>query len=68
MPFCVLARFRDRLTKFVGLNPSNTGTTFDNYPVSAGSTYSYYVTVRLTTGGTMNSNTVAVSIPTNVCR
>jgi hypothetical protein len=49
------------------LYPSNTGTTFNNYPVSAGSTYSYYVVVRLITGSTINSNTVAVSVPTNIC-
>ena len=49
------------------LYPSNTGTTFDNYPVTAGSNYSYYVIVRLTTGNSITSNTVTVSVPANVC-
>jgi hypothetical protein len=48
-------------------SPSNTGSTFDNYPVTAGTTYSYYVVVHLTSGSTATSNTVSVSVPGNTC-
>ena len=47
--------------------PSNTGTSFDNYPVTAGNSYSYYVVVRLSGGGTVTSNTTSVSVPGSVC-
>jgi hypothetical protein len=49
------------------LYPSNTGTTFLNYPVTAGSTYNYFVVVHLTNGGTVNSNTVSIFVPVKVC-
>jgi pimeloyl-ACP methyl ester carboxylesterase len=44
-----------------------TGTSFDNYGsnVSAGGTYSYYVLAHLNSGGTLNSNTVTATAPTN---
>ena len=45
------------------LYPSNTGTTFNNYPVTAGGSYSYYVVVHLTTGATVTSNTTSIAAP-----
>src|SRR5208283_5866069 len=46
------------------LYTSNTGTTFDNYPLTAGSTYSYYVVVHLSDGTTATSNTASVTATT----
>src|ERR1019366_3323428 len=43
------------------LYASNSGATFDNYPLTVGSTYSFYVIVNLTGGGTATSNTVSVT-------
>ena len=50
------------------LYPAGTGingTSFDNYGsnVSAGGTYSYYVLAHLSSGGTLNSNTVNATAP-----
>jgi hypothetical protein len=48
--------------------PSNTGTTFSNSSLTAGNTYTYYVIVRFTDGGTVTSNTVSVPVASNICR
>ncbi|MCF8128424.1 MAG: hypothetical protein K9N10_07910 [Deltaproteobacteria bacterium] len=48
-------------------SPSNTGNTFYNSAnVTAGQTYSYYIKAR-NSSGSQNSNTVSVSIPSNIC-
>ncbi len=49
------------------LYPANTGTPFHNYPVMKGTSYTYYVVVRLTTGSTVTSNQVAIPIPSSIC-
>jgi len=48
------------------LYPSNPGTTFSNYgSLTAGQSYSYYVVVHLSGGGTATSNTVSATAPSN---
>ncbi len=48
-------------------SPSNTGTYFDNFAnVVAGQTYTYYVVAKNSCGSTQ-SNTVTVTVPSNVC-
>jgi len=48
------------------LYPSNPGTTFSNYgSLTAGQSYSYYVVVHLSGGGTATSNTVYATAPSN---
>jgi hypothetical protein len=48
-------------------SPSNTGTSFDNSAnVVAGQTYTYYVVAKNSCGSTQ-SNTVTVTVPSNVC-
>lgn len=45
-----------------------TGTTFDNnLNVTAGQSYTYYVVARNSTGTTQSSNTVTVSVPSDIC-